>query len=280
MLHETIGIVEQELGTELDELTVERAVFGLFFSGVKLSSGHGGLCYTPVKEIPEAVCCPSSARAMPLAGKLRGRSLRSYLEEIFSDNVLKRTLGIAALNAVSMLVQERRIQRGDERCTVIHNTDAFDELDVKRYPKTVVIGALVPMLKKLIAAGSDFRVLEQDSRTLKEREMPYYAPSDQAGLYVPDADLLVITGVTILNDTLPGLLEMAKPGAEILVTGPTASMIPDAFFKRGVTMTGGIQVTRPDELLDIISEAGSGYHFFGKYAERTVIRNRKDNHVS
>ena len=99
-----------------------------------------------------------------------------------------------------------------------------------------------------------------------------FLPADRAADCVPDADLLVITGVTILNGTLPGLLKMAKPDAEILVTGPTASMLPDAFFKRGVTMLGGIQVTKPDELLDIISEGGSGYHFFGKYAERTVIR--------
>ena len=60
--------------------------------------------------------------------------------------------------------------------------------------------------------------------------------ADRAAECVPDADLLVITGVTILNNTLPGLLEMAKPGAEILVTGPTASMLPDAFFVRGVTI--------------------------------------------
>ena len=89
------------------------------------------------------------------------------------------------------------------------------------------------------------------------------------------ADLLVITGVTILNNTLPGRRQMAKPGAEILIPGPTASMLPEAFFARGVTMLGGIQVTKPDELLNIISEGGSGYHFFGRYAERTVIRKKR-----
>ena len=51
-------------------------------------------------------------------------------------------------------------------------------------------------------------------------------------------------------------------------------MIPDAFFKRGVTVMGGILVTKPDELLDVISEGGSGYHFFGKSAERIVIYNK------
>lgn len=269
ILRDSIRKVETIL--DLDGVTVERAAFGLFFSGVKLSTGHGGLCFTPVKEMPEAVCCPSSARAMPLSGRLRGRTARACLEDIFCDNILRRTLGIAALNALSMAVWEKSPPQDYE---ILTGADAFDELDVIRYPQTVVVGALAPMLKKLIAAGADFHVMEQDPRTLKEREMPYYLPPERAAECVPDADLLVITGVTILNNTLPGLLELAKPGAEILVTGPTASMLPDAFFARGVTMLGGIQVTKPDELLDIISEGGSGYHFFGKSAERTVIRRK------
>jgi len=271
LLRESVSAVEARLGEEVDDIVVERAVFGLFFSGVKLSTGHGGLCFTPIKEMPEAVCCPSSARAMPLSGRLRGRPVRKYLDDLFCENILRRTLGIAALNALSMYAWEKA---GPEGYEILTGADAFDELDLSRYAKIVVVGALIPMLKKLITAGADFRVLEQDPRTLKERELPYYAPADQAERYVPAADLLVITGVTILNDSLSGLLAMAKADAEILVTGPTASMLPDAFFARGVTMLGGIQVTKADELLDIISEGGSGYHFFGKYAERTVIRKK------
>ena len=44
------------------------------------------------------------------------------------------------------------------------------------------------------------------------------------------------------------------------MVGPTASMLPTGLFSKGVTMLGGIQVTKADELLDIISEGGSGYH--------------------
>ena len=264
-------ITEIEKAVDLDSITVERAVFGLFFSGVKLSTGHGGLCFTPVKEIPEAVCCPSSAKAMPFSGKLRGRGARAYLEDIFSENILRRTLGIAALNALSTLVWEKTEHSGYE---LLLGADAFDEIDVKKYRKSVVVGALVPIIRKLMQENADFHILEKDSRTLKEREMPYYLPPERAGECVPEADLLVITGVTILNDTLPGLLAMAKKDAEILVVGPTASMLPDCLFSKRVTMLGRIQVTKADELLDIISEGGSGYHFFGKYAERTVLRRR------
>ena len=271
ILRESVDMVKQHLGNRLDGLTIERATFGLFFSGVKLSSGQGGLCFSPIKEIPAAVCCPSSAAAMPLSGRLRGRRANEYLDDIFCDNILRKTLGIATLNALSSLIWELE---PPTEYTVEMGKDAFDELDVTKYEKTVVIGALVPMLKRLISAERDFRVLEQDSRTLKERELPYYVPADAAPDYIPDADLLVITGVTILNDTLPSILAMAKPNAEILVTGPTASMLPEPLFSKGVTMAGGIAVTKADEVLDILSEGGSGYHFFGKSAERTVIHRR------
>ena len=76
--------------------------------------------------------------------------------------------------------------------------------------------------------------------------MPYYLPPERAGECVPEADLLVITGVTILNDTLPGILAMAKKGCGILVVGPTASMLPDCLFSKAFTMLGGIRLTKAE----------------------------------
>ena len=268
LLEETYKIIREYFGERLENMVVERAVFGLFFSGVKISTGHGGLCFTPVKEIPEAVCCPSSAKAMPLSGKLRGRSVKDYLDDLSHANILRKTLAIATLNALSACYWE---ENKDLDYKIEMDIDSFDVMKIPQGKKSVVIGALVPMLKKLLAADADFKVLEMDSCTLKGKELDHFAPSKDAGVYLPHADLDVITGVTILNDTLPDLLAMCKPGADILVTGPTAGMLPDAFFKRGVTVMGGILVTKPDELLDIISEGGSGYHFFGKSAERIVI---------
>ena len=269
ILRETVGMIVDAFGSDLEMITIERAVFGLFFSGVKLSTGHGGVCYTPVKEMPEAVCCPSSARAMPLSGRLKGRTAAEYLEYIFDRNILKRTLGIAALNALSTLYWQLKPPRD---YTIQYGYNAFDDVDPRRYDYSVVVGALVPMLKKLIAANADFAVMEMDSRTLKGKELDHYLPPSEAAKCVPKADLMVITGVTVLNDTLSGLLELRKPGAEIIVTGPTVSMLPEAFFKRGVTSLGGIVVTKADELLDLLCEGGSGYHFFGQSAEQTIVR--------
>lgn len=271
LLKESIQHVRRILGDELNGIVVKRAVLGLFFTGVKLSCGHGGLSFTPIKEIPEAVCCPSSARAMPLSGKLTGRPVEDYLKDIFSGNILKRALGIATLNALSTYCWDKMPEKPYD---IVMGVDAFDEIIIPPKTKTVVIGALAPMLKKLIRDECDFTVLEMDPSTLKQKELEHYAPATEADIYVPAADTLIITGVTILNDTLPDILHYAKKGAEILVTGPTASMLPDAFFDSGVTIMGGIIVTKPDELLDIIAEAGSGYHFFGKSAERLIIKKK------
>lgn len=265
LLEQCVEQVRQEMGDRLQNLTVDRAVLGLFFSGVKLSSGYGGVCFTPVKEMPEAVCCPSSARAMPYAGRLAPRAVTQYLEELFEGNPLKRALGIAVLNALSAeLIQtkKRPYQYGG----------AFDSLPISRETRAVVVGALVPAMHRLRRMHAQWTVLEQDPATLKGDELDHYLPPERAGEVIPQADLLMVTGVTLLNGTLEGLLEQVTPGTEVLVTGPTASVLPDPLFARGVTETGGILVTNPDQMLDLIAEGGSGYHMYGKCAERIIMR--------
>jgi len=56
------------------------------------------------------------------------------------------------------------------------------------------------------------------------------------------------------------------------VIGPTATLIAEPFARRGVTVVGGTRVLAADELLDLLAEGGSGYHFFGKTVERVTLR--------
>ena len=68
-------------------------------------------------------------------------------------------------------------------------------------------------------------------------------------------------------------VETVAPGL-IVVVGPTASVSPDPLFRRGVSLVGGVDVTDADLLLDLLAEGGSGYHFFGKAADRIVMTPR------
>jgi hypothetical protein len=109
-------------------LTVERAVIGLFSTGVKLSNGIAGACATPIKTIPEAVCCPTSAMAMPFPGKLRGRPALDLADEALGDHGIRRAVGIAAMNALADTSWRRRPHPQTELRLGI---DAFDATEMR-----------------------------------------------------------------------------------------------------------------------------------------------------
>lgn len=272
ILAETVDIVRERLKPALNEITIDRAVVGIFFTGVKLSTGHAGSCASPIKEIPEAVCCPSSAMAMPFPGKMRGRKAVDFLDEVTGTTGVRRALGISVLNALAQAVSE---QGYDPSIEVLRDVDAFDAAEVAVGEKAVVVGAFVPFLRGLRKLGVEYCVLEKDSSTLKPVEMPYFREADRASEVVPGADVLFITGTTLINDTLDDLIALASPSARIVVVGPTVSMIPDAFFSRGCTILGGVEITDPDAFLDVLAEGGSGYHFFGRSAHKVSLRRRR-----
>ena len=57
----------------------------------------------------------------------------------------------------------------------------------------------------------------------------------------------------------------------MVVVGPTVGLLPGAFLRRGVDILGGVRITAPDAFLDTLAEGGSGYHFFGRSAEKVVL---------
>lgn len=269
ILREIADDVRTRLGPHLDTLTVERAVTGLFFTGVKLSDGSGGICATLNKDIPEAVCCPSSSAQIHPPGKISGRKAIACLDDLEARSPLRRVLAIAVLSA---LCQSARKLAPPTGYTFRRGVDALDAIDVPRNAHVVIVGAFVPVIKAMKARGQSFRILEKDPATLKADEMPFFAPAEQAPVEVPKADVLFVTGTTLINDTLEPILAAAKPGATIVVVGPTASVSPEPFFRRGVSLVGGVDVTDPDLLLDLLAEGGSGHHFFGKAADRIVMQ--------
>ncbi|GAG49248.1 unnamed protein product, partial [marine sediment metagenome] len=56
---------------------------------------------------------------------------------------------------------------------------------------------------------------------------------------------------------------------------PTASMIPNVYFNRGVDLMAGVQITNSDQMLRILEEGGSGYHLYNTCAEKvTFVKTR------
>ena len=261
--------VVQKLGADAESLFIERAVLGIFFTGVKLSNGAGGVCATPIKSVPEAVCCPSSAHAMPTPGKIAGRQAVHMLNDLYRPQDLRRTLAIATLNALAETLWQRD---GAPKSVEILDGDAFDALAIQPDHYVVVVGAFPPYMRELRRREQHFNVLELDPSTLKPNELPFYIQADHAPEIIPKADVFITTGTALINGTLDSLVSLLKPGAEAGVIGPTATLIPGPYAQRGVTVVGGTRVLDADALLDVLAEGGSGYHFFGKSVERVTLR--------
>jgi uncharacterized protein (DUF4213/DUF364 family) len=271
ILRETLATIRNIVGPEADDIAVERAVIGLFFTGVKLNNGSAGACATPIKTIPEAVCCPSSAMAMPFPGKLHGRPALDLAEEALGDPGIRRAVGIATMNALADTCWRRRPHPDTE---LRLGTDAFEATEIRPRDKVVVVGAFVPFLRALKRRRQPFLVLEQDPATLKADELPFFRPAEEAGKVIPEADVLLVTGTTLINDTLEDLLGLTKPAARVTMVGPTVSLLPDAFLRRGADILGTVRITEPDDFLEMLCEGGSGYHFLGRSARKVVLVRR------
>lgn len=270
ILHETMAAVTDILGPELDAIAIERAVIGLFFTGVKLSTGEAGACATPRDAVAGDLCCPISGGAVPFAGKLKGSPARDLMGGVLADGI-SRAVGIATLNA---LAERCWSMRPHPEVELRAGVDAFSASGIRDGEQVVLVGAFVPFLKELKRRGISYLVLEKNPALLKGEELPFYRPADAAREIVPQADVLLVTGTTLLNDTLEDLLALARPDARVTVLGPTVGLLPDAFLARGADILGTVRITAPDAFLDLLAEGGGAPQFLGRLAEKVVLVRR------
>jgi uncharacterized protein (DUF4213/DUF364 family) len=74
-----------------------------------------------------------------------------------------------------------------------------------------------------------------------------------------------------VNGTIDDLLSNVSAASQVIVTGPSGSIIPDILFKNSVSIVGAIRITRPDVLFDLVCEGGTGYHLFEYCAKKISI---------
>jgi uncharacterized protein (DUF4213/DUF364 family) len=127
-LLETIDILKERHSNRISSAKVQEVRIGVFFTAVKLDSGDSGVAFTPVGEMPEAVCCPKTAARMPRAGELCAAEVSEFLEEALSPNVLRSALGVATINALSASL----LSYPDFGYEVTEDEDAFKAIDIKK----------------------------------------------------------------------------------------------------------------------------------------------------
>jgi uncharacterized protein (DUF4213/DUF364 family) len=265
---ELIGIIRASRVINRLHIAPKDVRIGVFYTGVVLNTGHAGMSYTPVQEIPEAVCCPRSHAKMPQAGNLLNFSIDELMEYALDDNVLKAAVGTATLNALSAILLE------DNHCpykTSVYG-NALDLVQISGEDTVVMVGAFPPFIKRIQEVTKKLFIIEKNPRAIGKDDLITIEPEARLQEIIPSGNILIITGVTLVNHTLEPILGLARKARDIVVVGPTACVYPEPLFKRGVTVLGGVRITDAAKMIHLIGEAGSGYDFFEQCAEKVVIR--------
>ena len=115
----------------------------------------------------------------------------------------------------------------------------------------VMVGAF-PFIDRLKAIARELYVLELNQSMLNS-ELGII-PETAADYVIPDCDLLVITGSSIVNKSLERLLSLArKSKAYTIILGPS-TIFSDVFFDYGADMLAGSVVLKPHEVMKRLSD--------------------------
>lgn len=250
---------------EREPLRVTDVRVGVFYTAAALSSGHVGLAFTP-RDLSDTVCCPRSAAQAPPAGRVAGRDAWELAEYACERVPLRRSIGVAVLNALSALAMERHDIPGER----VEDLDALDAAGVGASDRVVLVGSFAPFIKALKGRVAELQVVDRHPGALKADERPLWRAPDQADQALAGASVAIITGSALVEGGLDELLAAARGARAVVLAGPTASPWPAPFFDRGVDVLAGIRVLEPQRLLQIVSEGGSGY-FFQKEARKVCL---------
>jgi len=175
---------------------------------------------------------------VPQAGQLELYSGRELAALALNNQPTLASVGIAAINA--LLPLNPHLWREDNAGEVL-----------ARYGqgRRVALIGHFPFVSQLRSLVGDLQVLElvpQDGDL----------PASAAPEVLPHAEVVAITGMTLANHTLDGLLGLCDPKAQVMVLGPSTPLSP-VLFDHGVDIISGAVVTAVEPVVHILSQGGS-----------------------
>jgi uncharacterized protein len=221
---------------------------GIGYTAVLLENGCCGLTFTFRNELG-----PKCAQ-IEEAGLLIGKPCSQLLEWAMDINLVKSSIGLAVINGL-LQKSVTGYQRGD----------VLGEIDIKKGDKLGIIGYYKPVIEKFANRARKVYIFERN--ITDDGILPDWAEE----IYLPECDVVVISGTTLLNKTLDHILKKSENARETVIMGPTASLSPKIFKESGVTLLAGVKVTDPSKALRIVSQGGGGLSL-GDSIEQVYLR--------
>lgn len=267
ILERTIALIKTRYKERLDNVTITDVRIGIYLTAIRLSDGSCGVASTDIEAHP--ACCKQDRDYGDFTPtKITGQKLISLLE---SDKPLKAldTLKISALNAISsQLLMESEYK-------ILEDTDPIDLIDLSGHKTITLVGGFHSYIQKISGTANKLYVLELDETVLREEHKKYYVPAGEYTKVLPESDIIIITGLTLVNNTIDGLIDSVSPKSQVIVAGPSSCLLPDVLFENKVNIIGATRITDPDQAFAVAAQAGSGYHLFKYCAQKICILNEK-----
>lgn len=227
-------------------LTVKNVCLGLGYTAVELSDGECGCCFTFRHELGP------KCGVINGAGNLIGKSAEEFINLSMSTNLAEASLGVATINAV--LNKDYSV-----------GPNALDVADIREGDTIGMIGYFMPIVKKFSHVAKNMYIFERN--LTDEGLMPDWSED----IYLPQCDVVIITGVTFINKTIDHILELSKNAKEIVVMGASACMAPELLKEKGVTILAGSRVNDAAGLMKTVAQGGGGLEVVN-HMDRLCVR--------
>jgi len=267
ILERTIELLKSRYKSYIESLTIADACIGVYLTAIRLSDGSCGVASTDTSPHPP---CSKENRDFGefTPSKITGRRV---IDLLGADNRVTAldSLKIAALNAISMQLLPASGYR------IVEDKDPVDLIDLNSEKTVTLVGGFPSYIKRISETKNKLYVLELDENFLGKEQKKYYVPASDFTKILPVSDIIVITGCTLVNNTIDDLISAIPLNAQVVVSGPSSSLLPDILFENKVSIIGATRITDPDMAFAVAAQAGSGYHLFRYCARKICILNEK-----
>ena len=238
-------LLVERLMERTEDRTVVSAHLGEFTTAVVSSGADGWRCGLASRL--EGIGCEAELKGGCATG-MRTRDLAC----LAAGSGPETSLGMAAINS--------SLPRPD-----LEELNAADLIEEKgRDARVAVIGHFhfTERLRALARETMVFELKPKDERDL---------PAERMAELLPSADVVAVTGLTLLNGTFLDVLSYCRPGAFKVLLGPSVPLSP-VLFDYGMNAVGGAVVSDIPALVHALT---SGVHFRALPGRRTVLLRKR-----
>ena len=233
--------IETLLGSLTADAPVRQVMMGAFWTAVTLDTEppRCGLA-SSLRGTPHV-----SGPPIPEAGHLQDHTARELAVWLRSDRVAKASIGMAAFNALLDV---------DE--TACEELNAAEIIMSRGTDRRVAVVGHFPFIVQVAQVAAACKVLELHPRTGD-------LPASQAAEVLPWADVVALTGTSLLNHTFDELVGLCRPDAFVILLGASAPLTP-LLFGHGVDAIAGTRVTDVPAALQAVSQGATFRQIPGK----------------